>query len=158
VNDTRLHHWVEGLVIVHPGTLHEATQDTASLVLIQGAICLHLQLEDPFLGDHIGAREAGHHVPGVVRLQGLVLHRVGVGERTTDIGWLGGERRRGGRRENQAVNRPEDTGDSSGNHWVDMPEVPVEGNGVIHQRLLARGSQGIDPTTSLVDVNGVREA
>jgi hypothetical protein len=35
-----------------------------------------------------------------------------------------------------------------------VPQVPVEGNGVIHRWLDARASQGIDPTTPLVDVNG----
>jgi hypothetical protein len=57
---------------------------------------------------------------------------VGVGERTTDKGRLEGESQRGGRREDHAVNGPKDTNDLSRNHWVDVPDVPVEGNGVIH--------------------------
>jgi hypothetical protein len=48
MDGTRLHHRVEGLVIVHLGMLGEAPQDLMSLVPIQGAIRLQLLLEDPF--------------------------------------------------------------------------------------------------------------
>lgn len=55
------------------------------------------------------------------------------------------------------VDRPENTGDPSGNHRMDVPGVPMEGNRVIHRWILERGSQGIVLTTLLVDVNRVRE-
>lgn len=129
--------------MLHHGTLDEAPQDPASPVPIQGAIRLQLLLKDPLPSEHIDTKGAGHQVPGVVHLQGLVLHRappVGVSERTMDRGRLGGERRRGGRCENQAVDRSKDTDGPSGNHWVDVHRVPVEDNRVIHQWLLARGS------------------
>jgi hypothetical protein len=47
-----------GLVVVHFETLSKAPMDPTSLILIQGIINLEVMLEDPLVGDHVGAR--GH--------------------------------------------------------------------------------------------------
>lgn len=55
---TRFIMGARGLVVVHFETLSKAPMDPTSLILIQGIINLELMLEDPLVGDHVGAR--GH--------------------------------------------------------------------------------------------------
>jgi hypothetical protein len=78
---------VEGLIVVHAGTLGEAPNNPAGLVAIEGAIRSQLVAKKPLASDHIGAGRTWHQVPGVVGQQGrvLLLHgptpvRVGEGD------------------------------------------------------------------------------
>lgn len=45
----------EGLIVVHPEALSEASKGPTSLVAIQSTIVLELVTEDPLVGDHVGA-------------------------------------------------------------------------------------------------------
>jgi hypothetical protein len=58
----------------------------------------------------------------------------------TDDG-SGGERRRGGCGKDELVDRPKDTSGSSHDHRVDVPGVPMEGNGMIHCNSLREGAK-----------------
>jgi hypothetical protein len=85
----RLDHWTEGLVVVDPRALGEAPEHIMGLVPLQGSVSMQFHLEDPFPGDHVGARRRRRQVPGVVSLKGLVLRFHGapplwVGKCTTD--------------------------------------------------------------------------
>jgi hypothetical protein len=57
-NGGRLDDGAEGLIIVHPEALSEASKDPTSLVAIQSTIVLELVTEDPLVGDHVG--QEGH--------------------------------------------------------------------------------------------------
>lgn len=133
------------------------------------AFSLYLKIHFPMTTLAVGARGARHQVSGAVRLQGLILLHsappVEVSKRATKRGQLGKESRTGGRREDQAVDRPEDTSSPPGNHRVDVLGVSVEGNRVIHWWRLARGSRGTSRCsrgerggmshTPLIDVAGI---
>jgi hypothetical protein len=69
----RLDHRTEGLVVVDPRTLGKAPEHIAGLVPLQGPVGVQLPLEDPFLGDHVGAMGTRHQVSGVVSLESFVL-------------------------------------------------------------------------------------
>jgi hypothetical protein len=69
----RLDHRTEGLVIVDPETLGEASEHIAGLVPLKGPVGVQLQFEDPFLGDHVGAMGTRHQVPSVVSLESIAL-------------------------------------------------------------------------------------
>jgi hypothetical protein len=114
---------------------------------------VQLQLEDPFPGDHVGARGRRHQVPGVVSLESLILRFHGapplwVGKRTTDSC---GYRRKSRRR----IRWPKGTGCALGDHRVDVSRIPVDDDGVIGQGLGARASPGTASTTALVRLDGV---
>jgi hypothetical protein len=66
-NGGRLDDGVEGLVIVHPGTLSEPRKGPTSLVQIKRAISLEFVLEDPLVGDDNGPRRLRNQVPHAVR-------------------------------------------------------------------------------------------
>jgi hypothetical protein len=65
-----LDHWAEGLIVVEVGSLGEATNDPVSLVPFQGAIGVELVVENPFVGDDVGANRVRDKIPGVVGDQG----------------------------------------------------------------------------------------
>lgn len=55
------------------------------------------------------------------------------------------------------VDRPKDISGPLDNHRVDVSKFPVEGNKVIHRRLVTRASRCIDLTTSLVDARLLKQ-
>jgi hypothetical protein len=55
-NGGRLDHQTEGLVVVDPRALDEASEHITGLVPLQGLVGVQLQLKDPFPGDHVGTR------------------------------------------------------------------------------------------------------
>jgi hypothetical protein len=88
----RLDDRAEGLVVVHPETLSEPSDDPMSLVPVKRIISLELVLKDSLVGDDIGPRRPRNQVPRAVIQQGLILllHSatlMGVHERATDRGW-----------------------------------------------------------------------
>jgi len=68
-NRRGLHHWTEGLIIVHTGVLREATKNPMYLVPLKGAIGLELVLENPLPRNDIGLRRTRDKILGVVRKQ-----------------------------------------------------------------------------------------
>jgi hypothetical protein len=66
----RLDHRAEGLIIVDVGSLGEAVKNPASLVPFQGTIGIELVLENPLVGDDVGANGARDKILGVVGDQG----------------------------------------------------------------------------------------
>jgi hypothetical protein len=60
---SRIHHWTEGLVIVHTGTLSEPLKDPTRLVALQSTISTPLDGPDPLAGHHIATRRTWHKVP-----------------------------------------------------------------------------------------------
>lgn len=63
----------ERLVKVHAGTLGEATEDPAGLVLLEGAIGLVLVLENPLPGDDVGSGRTKNQIPGVILQEGSMF-------------------------------------------------------------------------------------
>jgi hypothetical protein len=55
----RLDHRAEGLIVVDAGSLGEAAKDTVSLVPLQGTVRVELVLQNPFVGDDVGANGRG---------------------------------------------------------------------------------------------------
>jgi hypothetical protein len=55
----RLDHRVECLIIVDVGSLGEAAKDLASLIPFQRAVGVELVLDNPFVGDDVGANGGG---------------------------------------------------------------------------------------------------
>jgi hypothetical protein len=66
----RLDHRAEGLIVVNAGSLGEAAKNPASLVSFQGAVGIELVLENPLVGDDVGANGARDKILGVVGDQG----------------------------------------------------------------------------------------
>jgi hypothetical protein len=66
----RLDHWAEGLIVVDARSLGEAAKNPASLVSFQRAIRIKLVLENPLVGDDVGANGMRDKIPGVVGDQG----------------------------------------------------------------------------------------
>ena len=58
-----LHHWTEGLIIVHTRPLGETPENSASLVALQCAISPTLMRPDPLASHHIATRRTRHEVP-----------------------------------------------------------------------------------------------
>jgi hypothetical protein len=121
---------------------------------------VQLQLEDPFPGDHVGARGRRHQVPGVISLESRVLCFHGalplwVGKRTTDSRGHQRKSRRRGREENQAIRWPKDTDRVPGDHRVDVSRIPVDDDGVIGRGRGARASRGTASTTTLIRLDGI---
>jgi hypothetical protein len=61
------------LVVVHSGTLGEASKHSTGLLAVEGAIRGQLVVKNSLAGDHVGSRWTRHQVPGVVGQQGRVL-------------------------------------------------------------------------------------
>ena len=70
---SRLHHWTEGLIIVHTRPLSEPPENPASLVALQCAISPTLMRLDPLASHHIATRRMRHEVPCLVGKKSLVL-------------------------------------------------------------------------------------
>jgi hypothetical protein len=66
----RLEHRAEGLIIVDAGSLGEVAKNPVSLVRFQGAVGIELVLENPLVGDNVGANGVRDKIPGVVGDQG----------------------------------------------------------------------------------------
>jgi hypothetical protein len=82
----RLDHRAEGLIVVDAGPLGKAMKNPASLVPFQGAVRVELVLEDPFVGDDVGANRMRDKLPSIVGDQSIIfffhgtaLGRVGEG-------------------------------------------------------------------------------
>jgi hypothetical protein len=71
-----LDHRVEGLIVVDVGLLGKAVKNPASLVPVQETIKNELVLENPLVGDDVGANGMRDKILGVVGDQGskLVFH------------------------------------------------------------------------------------
>ena len=65
-HSSRLHHWAEGLIIVHTRPLSETPENPAILVALQCAVSPTLVRPDPLGGDHIATRRTRHEVPRLV--------------------------------------------------------------------------------------------
>jgi hypothetical protein len=55
------------------GPLGEAAKNPTSLVPFQGAVRVELVLEDPFLGDDVGANRTRDKIPSVVGDQSIIF-------------------------------------------------------------------------------------
>jgi hypothetical protein len=66
MNGGRLGDGAERLIVINAETLGEPAKHLASLVSVQGTICMKLMLEDPFVGDHIRLGKMGNEIPSVV--------------------------------------------------------------------------------------------
>jgi hypothetical protein len=156
----RLDYRTEGLVVVDPRALGEAPEHITGLVPLQGPVGVQFQLEDPFPGDHVGARGRRHQVTGVVSLESLALRFHGapplwVGKLTTNSRGHRRKSRRRGRGENQVIRWSKDTGRASGDHRVDVSRISADDDGVIGRGLGARTSRGTASTTALVRLDGI---
>jgi hypothetical protein len=78
VDDGRLNHRAEGLIVVDIRPLGEAAKNPASLVPFQDAIRVKLVLEDPFVGDDAGANMTREKLPSVVGDQSIIFFFHGV--------------------------------------------------------------------------------
>jgi hypothetical protein len=131
---------VEGLVVVHSGALSEAPKDPTGLVAIEGAVRGQLVAKKPLACDHVSAWWTRHQVPGVVGQQGhvLFLHRatlVGAHEGSANKGGdLGGVWRSVSRIscQNQPVNEAKNADCAPSHHQVDVLEVAVDADQVVH--------------------------
>jgi hypothetical protein len=56
----------ECLIVVDIGSLGEAAKNLASLVPFLGAVRIEFVLENPLIGDDVGANGAMDKIPGVV--------------------------------------------------------------------------------------------
>src|SRR6185295_17002669 len=73
VHSSGLHHWTEGLIIVHARPLSEPSENPASLVALQCAISSTLMRPDPLASHHIATRRTWHEVPRLVGKKSRVL-------------------------------------------------------------------------------------
>jgi hypothetical protein len=69
----RLDHRAEGLIVVNAGSLGEAVKDPVSLVPLQGTVGVELVLDNPFVGDDVGANGVRDKCPCVVGYHGSKL-------------------------------------------------------------------------------------
>lgn len=60
LNDDKLDDRTKGIVVVHSGALSEASKNPTSLAAIDRAVRGELVLEDPLVGNHVGARWKRH--------------------------------------------------------------------------------------------------
>jgi hypothetical protein len=91
----RLGHRVEGLIVVNAGPLGEAAKNPASLVPFQGAVGVELVLEDPFVGDDVGANRTRDKLPSIVGDQSIIFFFHGTAPgRVSEGGADGGGHRR----------------------------------------------------------------
>ena len=137
-----LHHWTEGLIVVHTRPLGETPKNPASLVALQCAISPTLMRPDPLTSHHIATRWMRHEVPRLVGKESRVLlfHcatlvriRQGVADRggyrrDPRLALCGGEGR--GLRRHQ-----------TSHHGMYMPRIPVDDWRVVHLRLDSRASR-----------------
>src|SRR6185312_15440565 len=72
-HSSRLHHWTEGLIIVHIRPLGETSENPASLVALQCAVSPTLMRPDSLACDHIATRRMRHEVPRLVSKKSRVL-------------------------------------------------------------------------------------
>jgi hypothetical protein len=61
VNSGRFYNWAKSLIVVNSGALSETPKDPTSLVAIKGPISTELVLEDPLVGDNVGALRLGNY-------------------------------------------------------------------------------------------------
>src|SRR6185312_2345047 len=73
VHSSRLHHWTEGLIIVHTRPLGEPSENPVSLVALQCAVSPTLMRTDPLASHHIATRWTRHEVPCLVGKKSRVL-------------------------------------------------------------------------------------
>jgi hypothetical protein len=87
----RLDHRAEGLIIVDAEPLGKAAKDPTTLVPLHGAVGVELVLEDPFIGDDVGANRMRDKIPSIVGDQTIIffLHVV-------VPGWIGKDGAEGG--------------------------------------------------------------
>ena len=134
----RLHHWTEGLIIVHTRSLSELPENSASLVALQCAISPTLMRPDPLASRHIATRRTRHEVPCLVgnKSRVLLFHRttpVRIRQGVADRGYrrdprlsLGGGESRGLRRHPPS------------HHGMDVPRIPMDDWRVVHCRIDSR--------------------
>jgi hypothetical protein len=84
----------EGLIVVNPMLLGEATNHPIHFVIGKGAINIELMLDDPLARHDVGASWTKGKALGVVGTNDLILvhHRVvlvGIGEDVATVGWDG---------------------------------------------------------------------
>jgi hypothetical protein len=101
--------------------------------------------KEPLVGDHVGAGRTRHQVPGVVGQLGRVL----LFHSPTPVWVCEGGANRGGDRggiqwsgdciscQNQSIDEAKNADGTLSHHQVDVPEVTVDGDQVIHRRLRA---------------------
>src|SRR6185312_9188004 len=72
-HSSRLHHWTEGLIIVHTRPLVKTPENPVSLIALKCAVSPTLMCPDPLAGDHIATRQTRHEVPHLVSKKSRVL-------------------------------------------------------------------------------------
>jgi hypothetical protein len=75
MDNNKLHHCIELLIVVNPRMLSEALENPVGLVHVQRTIRLSLICSDPLVSHHI-AWGMGHQIPGVIDKEGLILFLV----------------------------------------------------------------------------------
>jgi hypothetical protein len=159
----------EGLVVVHSRALGEAPKDPTGLVAVKGAVQGQLVAKKPLADDHVSAWWTRYQVTGVVGQQGRVLLHsavlVGVGEGGANEGeYQVGVRRSGSRIscQDQPIDGAENIGCTPSHNQVDMPEVAVDGDRVVHGNLGASrrgvGSRGHGLLATVIDDGKVDES
>jgi hypothetical protein len=118
-----LDHWAKGLIVVDARSLGEAAKNTASLVPVQGAIRIELVLENPLVGDVVGANKTRDKILGVVGDQGykLFFHHVTpvqIDEGGVDGGWYQRQGWRRGGRQGESVGRKSEAPLRPCGHWM----------------------------------------
>jgi hypothetical protein len=63
-------HRAESLIVVDVGSLGEVVKNPTSLVPFQGAVRINFVLENPLVGDDVGANEVRDKISGIVGNQG----------------------------------------------------------------------------------------
>jgi hypothetical protein len=139
-NSSELDDGGEGLIVVYSRALSEASKDPTSLVAVERAIRGELVPEDPLVVNHVGAQWMRHQAPSVVGQQGHVFlfhgsTLVGIGESGTNGGADRRESRINVSRENQLVDKAENSGRAMRHHRVNRVRVKVDGNRVVHRWL-----------------------
>src|SRR6185437_14126037 len=137
-----LHHWTEGLIIVHIRPLGETPENPTSLVAIQCTISPTLMRPDPLASDHIATRRTRHEVPRLVGKKSRVL----LFHRATLVRIRQGVADRGGYRRDPRLSLS--GGESRGprshppmNHGMNMTRVTMDDWRVVHRRLDTRVSR-----------------
>ena len=127
---SRLHHWTEGLIIVHTRPLGETPENPASLVALQCTISPTLVRPDPLASDHIATRRTRHEVPRLVGKKS----RVFLFYRATPVRIRQGVADRGGYRRDLRLplgggeSRPEtSSAESPWNGYVEDPDGRLAG-------------------------------
>ena len=143
-HSSRLHHWTEGLIIVHTRPLGATSENLASLLALQRTIRPTLMRPDPLASDHIATRRARHEVPRLVGKKSPVLlfHRAtpvrirqdltdGRGNRRDPRLSLGGGERR----------QLKDSSRLLSHHGMNMSMSPMNDRRVVHGGLHTRATR-----------------